>query len=179
MSVLAAQVPDPPTGLVNDKTVTGYQKIGLTWSAPSFDGGSPVIDYQVWISTGVDDAYILVGQNIYELQSTVTGLSTGTEYWFKVKARNSEGLSELSLPVSITAAYRPLKPEITSIVQNKDEIIVSWSDLKNGGSPVTRIDVKILDSVNFIDVSDFCVQEALEKNRCTVSTQVFSESPFS
>jgi hypothetical protein len=33
---------------VNDVANTYANQIGLQWEAPSFDGGSPLIDYQLW-----------------------------------------------------------------------------------------------------------------------------------
>lgn len=46
-SILAAQVPDAPISLSDVKAVTKSTQIGLTWTAATFNGGSPVIDYTV------------------------------------------------------------------------------------------------------------------------------------
>ena len=62
--------------MANDKDVTRYSKIGLTWSPPIFDGGSSVLDYQVWMKN--TDNYELVGQNITETAFSVAGLTTGS-----------------------------------------------------------------------------------------------------
>lgn len=48
INILAAQIPDEPTDLVNVPEMTLATFIGLDWEAPVFDGGSPVIDYRVW-----------------------------------------------------------------------------------------------------------------------------------
>jgi hypothetical protein len=52
VTILAAQVTDAPINLANDAAVTDADSIGLTWSAPVFDGGSALIDYRLWF----DDA---------------------------------------------------------------------------------------------------------------------------
>lgn len=51
-SYLAAQEPDAPTALTNDASITSYTKIGFYWSAPSFNGGTAVIDYRVSFDQG-------------------------------------------------------------------------------------------------------------------------------
>jgi hypothetical protein len=48
VSILAAQQPDAPTGLVNKPAVTSASQIGLQWVAPTFNGGSALTNYQLW-----------------------------------------------------------------------------------------------------------------------------------
>lgn len=52
LSVLAAQIPDAPENLQNVPSDTSANQIGLTWDPPTFDGGSPVIDYRLWYDNG-------------------------------------------------------------------------------------------------------------------------------
>jgi hypothetical protein len=51
---------------VND--VTAGNQIGLAWDAPTFDGGSPVLDYNIWYDNAQG------GDLFFELV-TVTDLS--------------------------------------------------------------------------------------------------------
>jgi hypothetical protein len=92
--ILAAQVPDSPISLANDVVVTDANSIGLSWSAPIFDGGSALIDYRIYF----DDA--TSGVTFTELVSGLTGtsytansLTQGLTYQFKVDARNVYGFS--------------------------------------------------------------------------------------
>lgn len=39
--------PAVPVSLANDPGVTSGTQIGLTWTAPPTDGGTPVIDYKL------------------------------------------------------------------------------------------------------------------------------------
>jgi hypothetical protein len=48
ITVKAAQIPDEPTTLANVPLQTTSSQVSMTWVAPVFDGGSPVIDYSVW-----------------------------------------------------------------------------------------------------------------------------------
>ena len=45
VSIRAASLPTAPQTLANNVAVTASGIVGLTWSAVSSDGGSPVIDY--------------------------------------------------------------------------------------------------------------------------------------
>jgi hypothetical protein len=49
-------VPDPPILLTNDATVTSATSIKFTWSDPLEDGGSPILDYDIYYDQGADVA---------------------------------------------------------------------------------------------------------------------------
>ena len=50
--ILNATPPGLPLAFANNQSVTTTGKIGLTWSAPTHDGYSPIIDYQIYVLTG-------------------------------------------------------------------------------------------------------------------------------
>lgn len=45
VTILAAQAPDAPTQLTNAVEITNANNIGLTWRAPTFNGGSAITSY--------------------------------------------------------------------------------------------------------------------------------------
>ena len=47
LSVIAAKVPDAPVNLSNMPEVTNAYQVGLTWAEGPYNGGSPLLDYQV------------------------------------------------------------------------------------------------------------------------------------
>jgi len=47
LSVLAAILPDTPLNLANNPSQTNAYQIGLSWQDGAYNGGSPIIDYQV------------------------------------------------------------------------------------------------------------------------------------
>lgn len=57
-------MPDAPINLLNDASITDYTKIGLTWSAGASNGGTSLIDYNLY--------YALSSETYLQL---VTGLT--------------------------------------------------------------------------------------------------------
>ena len=39
--------PDPPSSLANNAAITSTTTIGLSWVAPTFDGGTPITNYNI------------------------------------------------------------------------------------------------------------------------------------
>ena len=85
IQIVVITVPDAPTSLV-EVSVTKTEA-SFSWTAPSVDGGDPVIDYTIEMD-GVE-----VATGITSTSYTKTGLNTGTSYVFSVKAKNSVGNS--------------------------------------------------------------------------------------
>ena len=96
ISILAAQIPDAPTQLANNAVITSAYQIGLSWSAPSFNGGSAVTDYAVWYDNGTTSDFIELVSGLTTLSYTAMSLTPGTTYQFKVVARNIYGFSAFS-----------------------------------------------------------------------------------
>ena len=46
--------PDPPVSLSNVAANTNAVQISITWSAGTFTGGTPVLDYTITWDLGVD-----------------------------------------------------------------------------------------------------------------------------
>jgi len=100
LSVLAAKRPDAPVSLTNVPAQTTANQIGLSWSDGAYNGGSPIIDYEVSLAT---TASFTVIATVTTRSAVVTGLTAGTNYKFYVKARNVIGQSTQSSEVTILA----------------------------------------------------------------------------
>ena len=77
-------VPGAPTGL-SATAQTGGTSVELDWTAPTNNGGSTIIDYEV----SSDDGGTWNSTGSATTSYTVTGLDKGTEYIFRVRAVNS------------------------------------------------------------------------------------------
>jgi hypothetical protein len=64
LSALAAKLPDTPITLVNDPATTTAYQVGLTWSDGTYNGGSPVIDYQVSLTEASSSTYTIFASDI-------------------------------------------------------------------------------------------------------------------
>jgi len=94
--------PDAPT--IGHATANDYQSATIEWLAPASDGGSPITGYVVTAYVG----YAPVKVRIFNTPSTtetVTGLSDGTTYRFRVRAYNAIGVSGFS---KVTNQVTPL-----------------------------------------------------------------------
>ena len=105
INVLAAQIPDPPTDLINVAASTSSNQITLAWTAPIFDGGSLLLDYRLWFDNASGSTFQILQETVTATTYTAVSLTQGQTYQFKVEARNAYGFSQtFSNTVTILAA---------------------------------------------------------------------------
>ena len=126
----ALGAPDVPHSL---DAMPGNGQVMLSWVQPS--GGAEVTDYEyeqdvsgTWISTGSTDT-----------SYTVTGLTNGQSYTFRVRAANSAGRSAASTAsASVTPATVPGAPTGLSATVSHEQVELNWTaPASNGGEPIT------------------------------------------
>jgi hypothetical protein len=64
LSVIAAKLPDAPINLVNVPATTTAYQVGFSWSDGAYNGGSPVIDYQVSFTEASGSIYAIFASGI-------------------------------------------------------------------------------------------------------------------
>ena len=116
----------------------------IQWAEPSSDGGCDITSYLIeyreairrsWNRAGTVDA----GS---KLRFTVTPLTEGQQYLFRVAAENSVGLGDFAeLTQSVTAKSQnevpgaPLAPEVSDVMA--ESCYLSWkAPAQDGGSPI-------------------------------------------
>jgi len=57
ISILAAKPADAPLTIFNNLSVTNAYQVGITWVAGEYDGGTPILDYQISYSIDPSDNY--------------------------------------------------------------------------------------------------------------------------
>lgn len=88
-AVTPATVPDAPTGLAATR---GQGTVSLVWKAPASNGGASITDYVVEWSSDSGKTWSVFRDGVSTaLRTTVTGLSNGTSYRFRVAAKNVIG----------------------------------------------------------------------------------------
>jgi cellulose 1,4-beta-cellobiosidase len=140
LSVLAARVPEAPLGLQDNPAATTAYQVGLQWTEGIYNGGSVVLDYRVWFKEQSATDFAVFQEAVQSTSTTVTGLSPGFTYDFKVEARNAIGFSEFSSVASVLAAQVPDAPENLSNVAeqtNSEQAGLTWDAPSfDGGSEV-------------------------------------------
>ena len=125
--------PEAPTGL---SATVSDQEVDLIWTAPASNGGATITHYEyeqdgsgTWISTGgTTTSY------------TVTGLTNGQSYTFRVRAVNRVGAglatsSQSATPTSTVVA--PDTPSSLSATPGNRQVMLSWVQ-PSGGAALTH-----------------------------------------
>jgi predicted phage tail protein len=146
-------VPEAPAGLT---ATPGNSKVTLAWTAPA-SGGARIRGYIIYQGTspGDETGIPVIGSPVTATSYTVTGLTNGTTYYFKVAAANAAGLSPLSgealatLPVIVQSSTPPSSAPPTSTAPaftaptgltataGNTQVTLKWdTPASDGGSPV-------------------------------------------
>ena len=99
----AGSVPAAPTGLTATADEVGEGTVTLSWTAPTGDGAVSRYEYQQRAGTGAYGAWTPIpGSGPSTTSHTVTGLTNGTAYTFRVRAVNSTGAGAASTEATAT-----------------------------------------------------------------------------
>lgn len=128
-AVTPAGLPTAPTGVTGQK---GDSSVMVSWAASS-PNGEPVTVYTVTATPGSRTC------TTSGLMCTVTGLSNGTSYTFKVVATNAVGSSPASTASSaVIPVAGPGAPTNVSATPGNASAVVTWvAPASNGGSAIT------------------------------------------
>lgn len=109
-----ATVPDSPTGVVG---TAGNEQVSLSWIAPSSNGGAPITDYIVQFRLASASTWETFSDGTSTATSaTVTGLTNGSAYVFRVAAVNNVGTGAYAAAASsVTPASGPTDPNFSSV----------------------------------------------------------------
>ncbi len=129
----APATPAAPTATAGDASAT------VSWTAPD-DGGSAITGYVLQYAVTGTAAWETHPDEGSGTSRSVTGLTNGTTYDFRVRAVNSVGTSEYSAVETATpvaAATRPDPPGAPSVTPGNASATVTWSAPDDGGSAIT------------------------------------------
>ena len=127
-SAMPASVPYPPQNL---QGFSGNSQVSLSWSSPSNNNGSPIINYNVYrgFESGKESLLVKIG-NVTTYNDNTTGATNGGTYFYKVTALNSVGESSPSNEISVVtpSVAAPDTPTgLTATTISSSQIDLSWS----------------------------------------------------
>jgi hypothetical protein len=150
--VMPVGVPGVPTDASATRSTTPGGAL-VTWVSPSDNGGLPILEYRVIAEPG-GITCTTTEVNVIPLACTVSELTLGTTYTFKVEARNAAGWSEPSeasaaltmgdVPAGIALAAADVTPGDRSAT-------LSFPTLSDEPFPVTTYRLEIGAALNIED----------------------------
>lgn len=135
-SLAPGSLPGSPTSLAGSYRDAS---VALTWSAPSSNGGSPIRDYKVEYSSNNGSTWDIFSRASSSATSeTVTGLSNGTSYIFRVSAINDPGTGTASTSTgAITPKTSPSAPTSLIVTPGNSQVSIAFTAGATGGSAIT------------------------------------------
>lgn len=142
-------VPSAPN---TPSAVAGVTSATVKWTAPTSNGGSAITGYTVQASKTSDFATIdaTVAASSTAVSASVTGLTAGQSYFFRVLAKNVVGSGASSTSVSATIFNVPSAAQTLSAVAGNKSLTVKWTaPASNGGTAVTGYTVQASKTADF------------------------------
>jgi titin len=135
-TAITAQPRTTPSQPRNIAATAGQSTATVSWDAPADNGGVPITGYLVEYHDG--DGLWVATSTASGTATTITGLSTGITYSFRVSAENSEGYGAFS-GTSTAATYTvPDAPTGVSATAGNAQLAVTWTaPASNGGATIT------------------------------------------
>lgn len=128
---------NPPDAPAAPSAVPGNGQVAVSWTAP-YDGNAAIESYTVaYRPTSSTSSWSTRNVTAPTTTATITGLTNGTSYDFKVLATNSQGPGDYSPVTSATPSTVPAAPAMPSLTAGNTTVLVSWSAPATGGSPIT------------------------------------------
>ena len=130
-------VPQAPTSVT--ATRVDNTDVSVSWTAPSNNGGSSIIGYEITPYAGGVPQATVYDYAPTPTTGTVSGLTPGSTYTFAVSAENAYGTGAPSADSnSVLEAIPPAAPTITAATPGSTWVHVFWTaPSDDGGSPVT------------------------------------------
>ncbi len=145
-------VPDAPVL----SSVASSTEVILTWTVPA-NNGFAITDYGVEYKLTASSTYTAFADGVSTATgTTVTTLTNGSGYDFRVTAVNSFGTSTESNIVGNTPSTTPDLPTSVTLTASSTELIVVWTPpASDGGASITDYVVEhSTDGINFTTFAD-------------------------
>ncbi|MGB6056990.1 MAG: fibronectin type III domain-containing protein, partial [Microthrixaceae bacterium] len=120
--------------------------------APEFDGGSPIVGYEVSLDGGDTFSHQFGSGTEW---ATISDLTNGTAYQVVIRAENEAGVGAKSSAVSGTPRTVPGSPAVTGIAEGDGTLDVTFvAPASDGGSAITDYEISVDGGTTWIDAGD-------------------------
>jgi hypothetical protein len=144
--------PSPPRSLT---ATPGPGRVQLSWQPPASNGGVAITDYVIQRSLNGTSGWTTVPDGLSTARSfTVTGLTNGTRYFFRVLAKNAEGNSAPSNVANAIPRAVPSAPGSLRAVPGNRQVTLSWLLPAANGAPITDYIIQRLSNGAWIRIND-------------------------
>jgi titin len=144
------------------------QRLRVTVSAPQFDGGTAITNYQFSTNNGL--TWTALSPVNTSGVFTITGLLNAQSYQVRVRAVNSRGAGDASASVTAIPATTPGAPTITSIAPSPGTLTVSFTPGATGGAIPINYEYSINDGETWVAVSPATTSSPITINGLTNGT---------
>ncbi len=159
--------------VTNDAT-----QVTLTWTLITGDaniGYSEITTYSIHqkLKSEADSEFSEVSTSLTNTGAVVTGLSTNTEYTYRVFAVNDQGTATLSTDVEAHTTQKPDKmaDPVVSQEASSTKVKVTWVEPEHYNADIEEYEVQLLDSTsNYVEKTDLC-----DGSDPTIKGQLFCE----
>jgi len=130
-------VPGMPTAVAG---IRSNGQVQLSWTAPASNGGRTVTDYTIQYSSDSGSSWQTFTDAVSAATSaTVTGLTNGTGYLFRVASVNDVGTGSYSaISSAVTPATTPGTPTAVVGIRGNGQVQLLWTaPVSNGGLTLT------------------------------------------
>jgi hypothetical protein len=114
-------------------------EIRLAWLAPTSTGGAAITDYAIQRSANGTSGWVTINDGVRTATAyTVTGLTNGSRYYFRVLAKNVAGNSPWSNLANDIPRTKPSAPGSLMATPGNGWVALRWlAPASNGGAAVT------------------------------------------
>ena len=145
--------PGTPTAL---QAVPAPGSVTLTWEAPADTGGTDIADYRIQRSTNGGISWSTVRDSTTPATgATITGLTNGTTYTFRVAAINRVTTGDWSLSAAATPATTPGRTRSLAARRGDQRVSLSWrKPFSTGGAAILHYSIEeSIDGIQWNEVA--------------------------
>jgi fibronectin type 3 domain-containing protein len=135
---VSAILVSPPSAPLAFQAFAGDSRINLTWEAPVENGGSPIVNYNIYRGvTSGDLSFLAEVGNVLKYSDRM--VTNGVTYYYQIRALNAYKEGQLSFEAVAKPTTRPSAPLHLRVIAEGDQIDLRWSaPVDDGGSPITN-----------------------------------------